>query len=200
MTRLQLVGAGGHGRVVADTAHRAGWDEIVFLDDGYPSKQLNGQWPVVGHPQDLRPSDVFLCIGANAEREALWGKLSLSSSPVIAHPSAIISSSADLEDGVVAVAATVVQTGSRIGRGTILNTASSVDHDCDLGNFVHISPGARLAGGVSVGDRSWIGIGAVIRQGIRIGNDVVVGAGAAVIDDIDDGQIVVGVPARPQPQ
>lgn len=200
MKRLQLVGAGGHGRVVADTAHSAGWDEIVFLDDGYPSKQLNGQWPVVGHPQDLRSNNVFLCIGNNAAREAFWGKLSLSSSPVITHPSAIISSSAHLEDGVLAVASTVVQTGSLIGRGTILNTASSVDHDCNLGAFVHISPGARLAGGVSVGDRSWIGIGAVVRQGISIGSDVVVGAGAAVINDVDDGQTVVGVPACPQSQ
>lgn len=91
----------------------------------------------------------------------------------------------------------MVNIGATIGLGGIINIESSVDHDCVLGNGVHICPGARLAGDVHVGDRSWIDIGAAVRQGIQIGSDVVVGAGAAVVNDVPDELTVVGVPARP---
>ena len=90
----------------------------------------------------------------------------------------------------------VVQPGSRLGEGCIVNTAATVDHDCTLGAFVHISPGAHLAGGTQVGEDSWIGIGACTRQQVRIGSGVTVGAGAAVVGDVADGLTVAGVPAR----
>jgi acetyltransferase-like isoleucine patch superfamily enzyme len=83
-----------------------------------------------------------------------------------------------------------------LGTGCIVNTAATVDHDCILGDGVHIAPGAHLAGGVRIGARSWFGIGAVARQGITIGADVLVGAGAVVIRDIADGKTVIGNPAR----
>jgi len=79
----------------------------------------------------------------------------------------------------------------------ILNTLSSVDHDCQLGDFVHISPGAHIAGEVQIGDGSWIGIGASVIEGIKIGRNCIIGAGAAVIADVPDGVTVVGVPAKP---
>jgi len=94
------------------------------------------------------------------------------------------------------VGGVVVNADAQIGRGVILNTGCSVDHDCILQDFVHISPGARLAGNVRVGAGSWIGIGAVVREGVRIGSDVMVGAGATVINDIPDNTRVAGVPAR----
>lgn len=197
MNRLVLIGAGGHGKVAADTARDAGWREIVFVDDAYPERTMNGTWSIVGRPGEGVKGDLFLTVGANAARARLWTELAIADSPVIAHPTAVISPDATLAPGVLAVAGTIVNAGARIGRGAILNTACSVDHDCFVREFAHISPGARLAGGVTVGARSWIGIGAVVRQGIRIGDDVVVGAGAAVVDDIDDGSIVGGVPARP---
>lgn len=87
--------------------------------------------------------------------------------------------------------------GACIGRGAILNTGCSVDHDCILGMTVHVSPGARLAGGVIIGEGSWIGIGASVKQLVRIGSRVIVGAGAVVLADVPDGITVVGVPARP---
>lgn len=197
MNRLVLIGAGGHGKVAADTARDAGWREIVFVDDAYPERTMNGTWPIVGRPGEGVMGDLFLTVGANAARARLWTELAIADSPVIAHPTAVISPDATLAPGVLAVAGTIVNAGARIGHGVILNTACSVDHDCLVGEFAHVSPGARLAGGVTVGARSWIGIGAVVRQGIRIGDDVVVGAGAAVVDDIDDGATVGGVPARP---
>lgn len=90
----------------------------------------------------------------------------------------------------------IVNAQTEIGQGAILNTACTIDHDCKIGNFVHISPGAHLAGNVHVGQETWIGIGAVVREGVRIGSNVIVAAGAAVVRDIPDHSRVGGVPAR----
>ncbi len=196
MKRLVLIGAGGHGKVAADMARSAGWRDIVFADDAYPDRTANGAWAIVGRPGDALEGERFLTVGRNDMRARLWTELGMTDSPVIAHPSAVISAEAVMDAGVLAVAGTIVNAGARIGRGTILNTACSVDHDCTIGAFAHVSPGARLAGGVTVGDRSWIGVGAVVREGVAIGADVIVGAGAAVVDDVGDGQKVGGVPAR----
>ena len=83
-----------------------------------------------------------------------------------------------------------------IGLGVILNTGCSIDHDCVLGDAVHISPGVRLAGGVHVGDLSWVGIGASVRQLVRIGVRVIVGAGSTVVCDVPNDLTVAGVPAK----
>ncbi|MDY0208467.1 MAG: acetyltransferase, partial [Pseudomonas sp.] len=83
-----------------------------------------------------------------------------------------------------------------IGAAAILNTGCSVDHDCLLGDAVHISPGARLAGGAKVGLCAWIGIGAVVRQLLTVGAYSVVGAAAAVVMDVPEHATVVGVPAK----
>ena len=98
--------------------------------------------------------------------------------------------------GSVIFANSVVQSSVNIGVGCIVNTSSTVDHDCFLDDGVHICPGAHLAGHVHVGQLSLIGIGASIIQGIRIGSNVTVGAGAAVVRDLPNGITAVGVPAR----
>jgi sugar O-acyltransferase (sialic acid O-acetyltransferase NeuD family) len=116
--------------------------------------------------------------------------------PVVIHPIAWVSPSAQLGSGSVVFAQVAIQAQAVIGTGAILNTGCSVDHDAQLGNGVHICPGARLAGEVQVRDRSWIGIGSSVIQQIRIGADVTVGAGAVVVRDLPDGVTAVGVPAR----
>jgi sugar O-acyltransferase (sialic acid O-acetyltransferase NeuD family) len=120
----------------------------------------------------------------------------METSPVLRHPSTTVSNHVEIGSGTLIVAGSVVNASASIGCGVILNTACSVDHDCIISDFVHISPGAHLAGNVSIGARSWIGIGVVVREGVHIGNDVVVAAGAVVLKDVEDGARVGGVPAR----
>ena len=195
MTKLLIIGAGGHGKVVADTAEASGYSNIAFLDQSWPEQIENGRWKVVGKPTKLDVK-VFCAVGKNDARAHIFEEYHLNDSPVLIHPSAILSPTVKLGPGALVVAGSVVNADTSIGRGTILNTACSVDHDCMIGDFVHISPGAHLAGGVRVGDGTWIGIGAVVREGVRIGKNVVVAAGAAVVSDIEDGVRVGGVPAR----
>ncbi|WP_394199340.1 acetyltransferase [Litoreibacter albidus] len=195
MTPLLIIGAGGHGKVVADTAHASGYTNIAFLDDAWPEKTKNGSWDLCGIPT-ISQTSTFCAVGNNAARERIFSDFELSNAPVLKHPSSIVSPSSRFGEGTLLVAGTIVNADTRIGRGVILNTACSVDHDCKIGDFAHISPGARLAGGVKVGKRSWIGIGAVVREGIHIGDDVIVGAGSVVVEDIISGAKVCGVPAR----
>lgn len=203
MRVLAILGASGHGKVVADTAECCGWDAIEFFDDAWPGRAANGAWPVVGTSADLlgRVQDyqgVAVAIGNNEVRQRKLHELKAAGAvlPVLQHPSSVVSRYATLGPGTVVFATAVVNAYASIGEGCILNTGSSVDHDCDLGNCVHICPGARLAGMVSVGDLSWIGIGASVRQVLSIGTKVLVGAGAAVVSDISDNMTVAGVPAR----
>lgn len=198
MTCLFIIGAGGHGKVAAEIAEACGFADIRFLDQCWPDRTANGRWPILGVPS-AQEGPVFCAIGLNEVRARIFSELNLMESPRLVHPSAVISSSAELGAGTIAVAGSVVNIDARIGRGVILNTGSSVDHDCILGDFVHVSPGARLAGGVIVGDRTWIGIGAVVREGIKLGSNVVVAAGAVVLEDVPDGHRVAGTPARQMP-
>lgn len=197
-----ILGASGHGKVIADIAELIGYSDIHFYDDGWPELTQVEHWPVAGDSDSLFTqvadyANIVVAIGNNAIRLEKYQRLfalGASCLPLV-HPSAVMSRYASLEDGSVVMAGAVINPFSRIGKACIINTAATVDHDCVLADGVHISPGAHLAGGVCVGEHSWIGIGSQIKQLIRIGNQVIVGAGSTVIHDIPDFQTVVGTPA-----
>ncbi|MCQ4290621.1 acetyltransferase [Pseudomonas stutzeri] len=203
MKRLAILGASGHGKVVADTAECCGWQSVDFFDDAWPDLQHNGVWPVVGGTSALverlaNYDGVVVAIGNNRIRyeklrqlQSAGGRLT-----TLIHPAATVSRYANIEAGTVVFAGVVVNASAHVKQGVILNTGCSVDHDCVLGTAAHISPGARLAGGVQVGDESWVGIGASVRQLVKIGRCVVVGAGSAVVSDVLDNVTVAGVPAK----
>jgi len=203
LKRLAILGASGHGKVVADAAELSGWDEVVFFDDAWPECVSNSAWPIQGKTADLLATlDTFtgvaIAIGNNMIR---LEKLKLlreqgATLPAIIHPQAVVSRYATISEGSVICAGVVVNADACIGAGTILNTGCSIDHDCVLADAVHISPGARLAGGVQVGVCAWIGMGAVVRQLLSVGAYSVVGAGAAVVKDVPEHTMVVGVPAQ----
>ena len=203
MRRLAILGASGHGKVVADAAELSGWDEVVFFDDAWPQVTSNSVWPVLGNTAALLDSlDAFagvaIAIGNNVIRLDKLKQLREQGAilPVIIHPSAVISRYATLGEATVVCAGVVVNADARVGAAAILNTGCSVDHDCVLADAVHISPGARLAGGVQVGQCSWIGMGAVVRQLLSVGAYSVVGAGAAVVKNVGEHTAVIGVPAQ----
>ena len=209
MTSLLILGAGGHAKVVAETALASGIaSSLTFLDDrctvlGSLAPVLG--WPVVGplgsslHADSLAQFDAAVVAIGNAATRLHWiHRLQVAGYdlPVLKHPSAWVSPSSQLGPGSVVFAMVSVQAEASVGTGTILNTGCNVDHDVKLDDGVHICPGASLAGEVQVGLRSWIGLGASVIQQVRIGSDVFVGAGAAVVRDVPNKVTVVGVPAR----
>lgn len=202
MASLAILGAGGHGRVVADCAQMAGWARISAFDDR-PSTVTDSPWPAIGTAADLvaRLSEfegVVVGIGDNFIRLDWHRRLiGLGACMVsLIHPAATVSSYASLGGGTVVFAGAVVNIGARLGQAVIVNTGATVDHDTSLADGVHVSPGAHLAGGVRIGEGGWVGIGAAVREGVSIGSRVRVGAGAVVVNDVDDDLTVVGNPAR----
>lgn len=210
MKRLAILGASGHGKVVAEIAELNGFTDVVFFDDawtgnsGEKKRSPDFPWDVVGNTESLLSihEEFDACvvgIGHNETRfqkQALLKKAGAGFTRLI-HPSAAVSGYAKLGEGTVVMANVVINPFAKVGDACIVNSGATVDHDCILGDAVHVSPGANLGGGVEVGCLSWIGIGGCVRQYLKIGSRVMVGGGAVVVKDVPDHQTVVGVPARP---
>lgn len=204
MSKCAILGASGHGKVIAEIAELNGYDSICFFDDRWPEVSHVAHWRVIGTAEHLLESHscfdaVVIAIGHNPTRIKKQSLLSQKGAhfPIFVHPTAVVSKLSQVGEGTVVMAGAVINPFSNIGPSCIINTSATVDHDCVLAEGVHISPGANLAGGVQVGVGSWVGIGASVKQLINIGNYAVIAAGAAVTRDVLDEQIVAGVPARP---
>lgn len=195
--RIAIIGASGHGKVVADIAEKNGYDEIVFYDDDL-SKTQCGKWPVVGVTQKtaVREKNIFIAVGNASIRQRLMERFESRHFPVLIHPHAVIARDAEIGKGSVIMAGAVINPGTKIGRGVIVNTCSSVDHDCVVGDYVHIAVGAHLCGTVSIGNKTWIGAGATVINNVSIYDDCMIGAGAVVIKDIKEKGIYMGIPAK----
>jgi acetyltransferase EpsM len=198
---IWVIGAGGHAKVVAETAFAASSTVAGFLDDD-PLKQgtallgLRVEGPILSGMSRLGVHRWVLGIGDNRVRRHLVER-GLPAEPVtLVHPTAIVSPSARLGTGTVAFAAAIVQAEARVGSHAVLNTRATVEHDVVVGDFAHIAPGAVLLGGAEVGTGVLVGAGAVVLPGIRIGEGAVVGAGSVVAKNVPAGATVVGVPAR----
>ena len=199
MKKIVIVGASGHGKVVADIARLNGYEDIVFLDDANSSGFCSG-YPVVGGSEliDSLEGEFFVAIGSAVVRERIYAQLKRAdkSVPTLIHPSAVIGSRVTIGEGSVVMAGAVINPETLIGKGCIINTCSSVDHDNNLGDFVHVAVGAHLCGTVCVGDKTWIGAGATISNNVSICNDCTIGAGAVVVKNIEEKGTYVGVPVR----
>lgn len=204
MRGLLILGAGGHGKVLAEAAEASSrWEAIAMLDDRHTLLNGSLRWPVIGGIEDCRMlagewSDAIVAVGHCVTRLQWLDMVETLgfTTPVVIHPSAWVSPSANVAGGSVIMANATVQADARLGRGCIINTGASVDHDCLLGDGVHICPGASIGGEVVIGAGSWLGIGCSVIHCRTIGHEVTVAAGAAVIDDVCDGMTVGGVPAR----
>ena len=200
--KIAIVGASGHGKVVADLAEICGF-EVVFFDDAYPNKINIEHWQVVGNFADLMANkDKFttaiVAIGNNKIRVKLANQLADAGIELMTliHPSAVVSQYASIGKGTVVFASAVINAFAKVQDNVIINTGAVVEHDCIVASGSHLSPNAALAGGVIVEACSWIGIGAVARQLVRIGEHTIIGANSTVINDISQQVTAVGSPAK----
>jgi acetyltransferase EpsM len=198
-----IIGAGGHGKVIADMMLRQGMDVLGFLDDnpalvglsifGLPVLGLLDQW------KDFEPDGLVAAIGSNAVRRTVVQRLEMTASPpwvTIIHPNAVIAQSVQIGIGTVIMAGAVVNADAKLGNHAIINTGATVDHDCVIGDFAHVAPGAHLAGDVTVGEGVLLGVGCAVIPGCDISENAIIGAGGVVICDIPRNVVAIGVPAR----
>lgn len=193
--KLVIVGASGHGKVIADIAVKNGYEKIIFLDNNENVKECAG-FPVVGKAIEAEKfhCDKIVAIGNAKIRERLQNNLS--GVITLIHPNAVISRRVKIGSGTVVMAGAVINSDVIIGKGCIVNTGASLDHDCILGDYVHVSVGAHVAGTVEIGHRTWIGAGTTIINNVSIYKDCIIGAGAVVIKNIDKSGTYVGVPVK----
>ena len=201
MKDLLIIGAGGHGRVIADIAQKLGrYGSIAFLDDGEAQESM--RLAIVGKIADMEKyvatHDIFVAIGdSNTRKEIMEGLFTMGASiPTLIHPSAVLGACVELGVGTAVMAGAVIGPCSKLGMGVILNTCSSVDHDCSIGDYSHIAVGVHVAGTVRVGSLVFLGAGVTVKNNVNICSDCVIGAGAVVIETICDKGTYVGVPAR----
>ena len=199
--RLLIIGASGHGKVVADIAMKMNrWKDVAFLDDNESTKTCMGL-DVIGKSADAikykSDAQVFVAVGDNVTREMIQKKLEAEdvSIATLIHPNAVIGAEVELGVGTVVMAGVVINCCSMIGKGCIINTGSTLDHDNVIEDYVHISPGVHLAGTVKVSKGTWLGIGSAVINNIYIVSGCRVGAGAVVVKDITEPGTYVGVPA-----
>ncbi|OEF96817.1 acetyltransferase [Desulfuribacillus alkaliarsenatis] len=203
MANLLILGAGGHGKVVAEVAQSMNkWKDIAFLDDDKDLKHVLG-YKVIGEINQYDKyykhySHAFVAIGNNKLRLELINELIKKgyTVPTLIHSFTSISATSQIGLGTIVMPGAVINADVKIGNGCIINTSSSVDHDCIIEDGVHISPGVHLGGSVYIGNGSWVCIGANVANNIEIGENVKVAAGAVVINNFKDNVLIGGVPAK----
>lgn len=200
LSTLVILGAGGHGRVVADAALLcAQWDRVV-LTDRDPAKCQTAWGDIECMPLEealaLPGIAVHLAIGSAAARAREFAALAGIPTATVIHPHATVSRLAQLGEGSFVAAQAVVAPAARLGRSVIVNHAAVVDHDTVVGDFSHIAPQAALGGACVVGARVLLGSGARLLPGVQVSDDITIGAGAVVIAHIAEAGVYVGVPAR----
>lgn len=206
--RLLVIGSSGHASVLVDAIELAGQYEVIgYLDDTKARGTTVRDHPILGALSDVASicaqqliEDVVIAVGDNWWRRKVYSDFIKNCPslkfPAIKHPSALVSSSAQIGKGSAVLAGAHVGPGSRVGDFCILNTGSSMDHDCILHDFASVAPGAFMGGLVEIGECSAIGVGASISDRISIGRHAVIGTGAVVVRNVPDLVVAYGNPAQ----
>ena len=193
-----IIGAGGHGKVIADIVEKSGDKVFCFLDDGIEETEIFG-YPVLGKSdccKNFKDKEVFVAVGNNFIRKKLVSELAGMRFYTAIHPDAVISRGVEIGEGSCIMAGCVINASATIGNHVIVNSGSIIEHDCVLADFVHISPGAVLCGTVTVGESTHVGAGVTVRNNTDITSETVIGVGAAVVSNIVEPGTYCGVPAK----
>lgn len=208
MKEIVIIGAGGHAKVIIDIILQRKKilnDNLVIkgvLDDTFKEKEEKELFgiPIIGKINKISElssnTHYIIAIGNNNTRKKISQNYKDIKYITLIHPRAIVAENVSLEVGTVVMAGSIVNSYTKIGKHCIINTASVIEHDNIIKDYVHISPGAILCGGIVVEEESWIGAGSTIIQGLIIGRKSIIGAGAVIIRNIQKFSKIVGNPAK----
>lgn len=144
MSSLLILGAGGFGQMIYETAQMTGqYAKIAFLDDASKDSRVIGKCVDYLACKEKWPKAVA-AFGNNTMR-LYWVKRLLEAGfevPTIQHPSAVVSPSARIGEGCFIMQRAVVNIHTRLGRGCLINAGAIVDHDCEIGEGAHICLGS----------------------------------------------------------
>ena len=208
--QLVVFGFGEYISDIFDIIHSNKWEiKAVVGNICYTEEEKNGlkrrlasqeyEIPFMNLDSFCKEDGEKYCYGINSPRIELVKSLKRSHNikfSDLIHQSAYLGSNVSLGEGVCIGPHAVIGPNCRIGDFSLINRASTIGHDVELGDYATIAPGVAIAGLVKVGCKTTIGIGATVIEKIRIGDNSIVGAGSVVLDDVPEGVVVVGTPAR----
>ncbi len=209
MESIILIGSSGHAKVCIDLIEKSERYKVIGLLDSFRKPgEKTFDYPVLGDIADLPAIqsstgviNCFIAVGDNWTRSEIYNKLEALAPnlqyPWISAPGVYLGKNMEIGRGTVLMPGVIVNAHTKIADFCILNTNSSIDHDCSMGAFSSTGPSATLGGNVRVGDYSHIGIGAIVKNNIQVGSCSVIGAGAVVLKDQPDGYICYGQPCMP---
>ncbi len=203
---LIILGGGGHAAVISEAAVMEGWEILGFIDDASDAKlplpEILRLGPLINPSPEtihliLNGATVHAAAGSVKLRRTWYDYFPAAQAATIIHPSAVVSESALIKEGVFIGPNAVVNARAKIGRGVIINSGTIVEHDVDIGEFSHLAPGSIATGEVKIEADVMVGAGSVILPKILIQRGSVVGAGAVVTKDLPESSRVAGNPAQP---
>lgn len=210
MENIVLLGAGDHSGSVIDSIESQGTMQIIGIIDKNFDKDYSQEvagYQVIGSDCDLRKlyldgiQYAFVSIG-DAIQPAVKVKLYQLLKeigfiiPCVVDPSASVSHTAVIEEGVFVAKQAVVNAHAAIGKMTIINSGSVIEHDCNIGNFVSIAPGAVLCGNVKVGNYTVIGPNCTLHHDKTVGEASVIGAASNVTRNMPSHIVAYGNPCK----
>jgi acetyltransferase EpsM len=208
MSQIILIGGGQLSRVIIEAARAQGFAVIGFVDPE-PCDETKDRLGLdrLGTDADLPlfpNAKLVLGIGGNfvsSVRERIVDEIGAAPGrwATVIHPHASVSPTARIAEGVVVLAGVVICSGAKISRHCLINLGATIDHDVDIGGFVHVGSQAVLGGGVVVAKNSNVGMGAIVRDHIHVTERTTIGMGAVVTKQFPPGSILVGVPAKAVP-
>src|SRR6185369_11281813 len=206
-----LWGSSGHAMVLAEAIARTGGQVIALFDNNPGARSA-----LPGIPLYIGEAGLDRWLAESPELAEIYGLVAIGGGrgrdrvaiqeamqrrgiriPSLVHPDATVHEATALGEGSQVLAQSLVAAGSTLGRGCIINHRVGIDHECRLGDGVHVAPGATLCGCITLEDNVFVGAGATILPRLRVGANAVIGAGAVVTKDVPAGSIVVGNPAHP---
>lgn len=198
MNRLIIIGAGGHGKVIADIALRNGYKNICFIDDKAKGDVIG--FPIIGTTSEIERlndgnTDFIIGIGDNCTRKAIAETYHVNWVTLI-HPSAQVAFNVEIGHGTVVMANAVINVCAMIGEHCIINTGAIVEHDNVINNYAHISPNVALGGTVRIGSLTHVGIGTTVKNNTNICSNCTIGASSVVVKDIEESGTYIDIPAR----
>lgn len=199
---IVIIGAGGHALSIANVAYGSGMDVVAFVHDDKVGSNLLGI-PVISSSQccnEFNSANISIAIGDNALRERVSNEyrsaMPNARFPTLIHSSAVVGLNAEIGVGTVVMPQVSIGPNCSIKEFCILNTSSSIDHDCELAAFSSIAPRVVTGGNVKIGRGTAVSIGATVKHGTVIGDDVVIGANSYVNKRVEDCVVAYGTPCK----
>lgn len=211
MKKIIIFGSGDHAKVVLNEILRLKkYKFIGFCDEVKKKNETicilnNKKFRVIGSLKEInkifKNKKIYGIIGISNNKvrkkivkqtkiikNLLWEKIISKDAKLIGD--------VEIGEGTFISAGTFINLKTTIGKHCLINTRSSIDHDCTLNDYSGTGPGVIFGGNVKIGELSYVGIGSTVKDGVKIGKNSLIGAGSLVLKNCEKNCVYYGSPVK----